>query len=380
MDFARWFSAMVVVISHVRHLLFVNLKDVAAKTIWVKGFYFFTGFGHEAVMVFFVLSGFLVGGGCIRKLRQGTFDSAGYMISRFSRIYTVLVPALLLGGLLDTIGLRHFNDSAIYTDSPQYQTASLNFQIVSQLGLSTFLGNLLCLQTICVPMFGSNGPLWSLANEWWYYCIFLLLIAPFGGFRRAWAARVAFAAGCLLLLLFPLTISLWFAIWGLGLLIGAWEFRFVRLPVWMAAAVFAGVLVWARLGHSTEGGEEPVFARFSRDLPIGMAFTLMLLAIKNAGRFNVPAPSVHRFLAGFSYSLYVVHFPLLILLAAVANDLLRQRFVVQPSISGIVPVTVAVVILYLASVLFWLLTERHYHRIGSWMRRWLLRKPIPMRR
>src|SRR5207302_8969523 len=110
-----------------------------------------------------------------------------------------------------------------------------------------FLGNLLGLQTVCVPSFGSNGPLWSLANEWWYYCFFILLVAPFGGWKRPFAAWAAFALGSLLLLVFPLKISLWFVIWGMGMLIGAREIRGVRAPAWIAAALFAVAFVWARL-------------------------------------------------------------------------------------------------------------------------------------
>jgi peptidoglycan/LPS O-acetylase OafA/YrhL len=40
------------------------------------------------------------------------------------------------------------------------------------LTLGNFLGNLLFLQTILCETFGSNGPLWSLANEFCYYVLF----------------------------------------------------------------------------------------------------------------------------------------------------------------------------------------------------------------
>jgi hypothetical protein len=37
--------------------------------------------------------------------------------------------------------------------------------------------NAFFLQTIAGPTFGSNGPLWSLAYEWWYYVLFPLVLA-----------------------------------------------------------------------------------------------------------------------------------------------------------------------------------------------------------
>ena len=40
------------------------------------------------------------------------------------------------------------------------------------LSFIAFLGNLVFLQDLYVPTFGSNWPLWSLANEFWYYLWF----------------------------------------------------------------------------------------------------------------------------------------------------------------------------------------------------------------
>ena len=38
-----------------------------------------------------------------------------------------------------------------------------------------FLGSMAFLQTIYIPTFGSNGPMWSLSNEFWYYIVFPLV-------------------------------------------------------------------------------------------------------------------------------------------------------------------------------------------------------------
>ena len=61
LNFLRWFSALLVVAGHLRSIIFVKWQDVAHKTIWAEILYFFTRFGHEAVVVFFVISGLLVG-------------------------------------------------------------------------------------------------------------------------------------------------------------------------------------------------------------------------------------------------------------------------------------------------------------------------------
>lgn len=100
----RWGAAFLVVLSHVRHLILIDYKDIEYKSIFIKGFYFITGLGHEAVVVFFVISGFLVGGLTVRKWSV-KLSYKDYFAARFSRIYSVLIPALLLGAGLDWIGL-----------------------------------------------------------------------------------------------------------------------------------------------------------------------------------------------------------------------------------------------------------------------------------
>ena len=86
LNISRWVAAFLVVIGHIRHLLFVDLKYVEHKTLFIKGMYFFTGFGHEAVIVFFVISGYLVGGITLERWRLNGADLASYFSARFSRI------------------------------------------------------------------------------------------------------------------------------------------------------------------------------------------------------------------------------------------------------------------------------------------------------
>ena len=68
LNFLRWLSALMVVIGHLRSFLFVEYNLVENKTVFIKLFYFITGFGHQAVIVFFVISGYLVGGGSVEKV------------------------------------------------------------------------------------------------------------------------------------------------------------------------------------------------------------------------------------------------------------------------------------------------------------------------
>jgi len=109
LNLCRWFAAVLVVIEHARSLLFVDYGSLTKPTVFHKAFYFLTGFGHEAVVIFFVISGFLVGGKAWSLWQQQRFDWRRYLADRVSRLYSVLIVALLLGAALDWTGTNYFN-------------------------------------------------------------------------------------------------------------------------------------------------------------------------------------------------------------------------------------------------------------------------------
>lgn len=53
LDLIRALAAIAVAMSHIRGLFFVDYKNVKHVTIFDRIFYFLTGFGHPAVIVFF---------------------------------------------------------------------------------------------------------------------------------------------------------------------------------------------------------------------------------------------------------------------------------------------------------------------------------------
>jgi peptidoglycan/LPS O-acetylase OafA/YrhL len=63
--------------------------------------YLITGLGHQWVIVFFVLSGYLVGGSVLRSVAVNHWSWRVYLLNRLTRLYAVLIPALVFGGLLD---------------------------------------------------------------------------------------------------------------------------------------------------------------------------------------------------------------------------------------------------------------------------------------
>ena len=69
----------------------------------LKLFWLVTVLEHEGVVIFFILSGFLVGGHILNGMARGSFNLVGYLSARFARIYIVYVPALIVTGLVFTV-------------------------------------------------------------------------------------------------------------------------------------------------------------------------------------------------------------------------------------------------------------------------------------
>ena len=174
LDLIRASAAWAVMWGHLRALFFVNFEQLPQKNVLLRAFYFLTGLGHQAVMVFFVLSGFLISSTIIKAHVAGAWSWRDYATNRLARLYALLIPGLLLGLLFDKLGGSIFVSTGLYS----HPLESLGPGIATaRITAGNFLCNLFFLQTIVCPTFGSNGPLWSLANEFWYYVLFPVSLA-----------------------------------------------------------------------------------------------------------------------------------------------------------------------------------------------------------
>ena len=314
LDWIRGLAAAAVMFGHVRGLYFVNYSELTRRPPALTILYALTGLGHQSVMVFFVLSGFFISTSVVSALRERRWSWRAYLINRVSRLELVLFPALLLGALWDQIGMRLFSGFALY------HSGLYKFYVPSVALRSTvpcFFGNLFFLQSVRFPVFGSNGPLWSLSYEFWYYLLFpALVLAIFSrGSVLGRAASFLLAIGVAVFV--GPHICLYFLIWLAGAAVALGP-RFAALCkpwfFWPAAlftcGLFAGALAFSLVRPGLFGDGE--------DLLIGAAFALWLYVLTHVSSAEVPraysAPA--RTLAGFSYTLYLVHFPALLLLRA----------------------------------------------------------------
>ena len=351
---SRWVAAFFVVIFHVFN---ISVSYSGPQGLLFRCVSFLCGFGHIAVIVFFVISGFLVGGGTILRLENKGFDLIDYFIHRFARIYTVLLPALIACFMLDRLGITLFDGSEIYHG---FYSNEYGNDLTTHLGLVAFIGNLLQLQTIAVSTFGSDGPLWSLANEWWYYVVFGFFMVAYHRrsiFTRIFAGFVILAV----VILLPPKISLWFVMWGIGAGIAVLDRYWAGFSFHFAATIALICLIVVRLTYRYM---DTVNLDFILDLVVALGFSVALVSAKNhkgPQRFW----AVNRRLASFSYSLYLVHFPVMVFVAAVFKDVFDISFRRSPSVATLLYGVASLVIIYGFAWIFASATEAHTHTVRS---------------
>jgi peptidoglycan/LPS O-acetylase OafA/YrhL len=262
--------------------------------------------GHDAVILFFALSGYVIAAATDRKLAFGFRE---YLLDRASRVYSVALPALLF-----SVVLALFFQPLLKT-VPTYSAANLLF--------STTLNFLFMGQSWTLEELFYNQPYWSLCYEVMYYIGFGVFTFFRGWHRWLGLLAVVLISGPKVLLLLPC--------WMLGVL--AYRYR-DRFPLSATTAVFVAfivpILILLALNKLSFGpalramtldlwGERKAYLGLSNDFLIDYV-TASLVAINiYASRF-VRFPVILYFkefisqAAGFSFTLYLLHFPIIFLL------------------------------------------------------------------
>ena len=308
LDAMRAVAACVVVHNHCWNVLVRNYQG-SDGALW-KIPYTLAGLAPDAVIVFFVISGFWITSSVVGRVERGTWSWPDYAIDRLSRLWLVLIPVVVLGCLLDAIG-RYGLGVPLYlgTQGARFQT----IDVADHLTLPIAVGNILFLQLLVVPTVGSNGPLWSLANEFWYFFWF-------PSFFLLWQRKGANPIMALIALgtmvLFS-SLIVGFGCWLMGslaffllpsakaMLMGRPALR--RLSLLVAGAALVCALVVPRLLH---------FDYQAHSLIVAFGMMVVVLATSAA---NLRLPPLLGGLATYganaSYSLYALHFPVMLLIA-----------------------------------------------------------------
>ena len=213
--------------------------------------YFLSGLGGSSVIVFFVLSGFLVGGIGLAKVKSQRFDTLNYAIDRFVRLFIVFIPALILILILNSVGNHFFGDTGLWNGSGALTHKNFS-DFAKFLTLKDFFINLLMLQSFYGPYFGTGKPLWSLSYEFWFYVEFGLLATAILHGRAVRGACVALAGVVALFLGFRFLALL--GTWLIGVAVSLYRGEKLRHPT-LSVIVFVLSSFAMRFG-ALEGASE----------------------------------------------------------------------------------------------------------------------------
>jgi peptidoglycan/LPS O-acetylase OafA/YrhL len=352
-DAMRGFAALFVAYFHCRQIVWVGLRDfhhAYGNTLspgTLAGYLTLPfAWGPAGVSIFFVISGYCIHRNAAFKLAANPayrLDAPTFWARRFARIYPVLFAALLFTFALDTASLQFKPVSHIITD----------------LSGTAFFMNLFSLQGIVWHTYGSNGALWTLALEVQFYAIYPLLFAA----RRRFGMPAVLAMVALVNVvsawelerhLFVFFTSYWLS-WTIGAFIA--DVRAQRPDDaakasrgwYVAAAVLlvAGCVVFPI-------GQYGAFQLWAA----GFACLLYRL-LARPPRMNA-ALRMFGHVGDFSYSLYLIHVPLFVLLGSILYRS-QQQLAIWPSF-GFMAAAIAV------AYLFYTLFERPAIRWSARMR------------
>ena len=290
LDLVRGLAALTVFLSHLRGGSFVEYGALPAEqhTPLVAALFGISRLGHEAVLIFFVLSGYFVGGAVIRRVAEGRFDVREYAIDRATRILLPLVPAVVLTAVVG---------SFIYGREPS----------LLQIG-----ANMVGLNDIVAPTIEGNAPLWSLAFEIWFYVFAGSLAYLASARKRASLAIVAMSAATIA---FSYLDARYLLFWSIGAAAMLLDGR--RGTTWLAVAGLS-LMTLAILGLqlSTESKSFTHIAILPRpalEAIVCSGFALAIPALVGASVWfsSRQLHAVSRFISDRSYSIYLFHYPLL---------------------------------------------------------------------
>lgn len=295
-------AALMVVVSHARILLLADFDDVAHTPIQSL-LYAVTALGHEAVVVFFILSGYWVGGSAMRKIRRSDFEWRSYLIDRVARLWIVLIPALVVTLILDMIG------------EPLFGVPPVRVGDSSPLA---FIGNMFFLGGVRVDTFGTNSPLWSLGFEFWMYILGPLLMLIFTPWNKRSFIYVVGVIAVAVMVGVP--VFTYLPLWMAGVLVARLQLHLDGYASRISSTSMSGIRVVALVATfavAIAGRTVLSMPAWLTDFMVAVPATILIASLAARVRHQRPKRGPQFRFAGLahsSYSLYAIHMPILAML------------------------------------------------------------------
>jgi peptidoglycan/LPS O-acetylase OafA/YrhL len=358
LDGLRGFSALIIALYHAQLFTGHGVKT-SDLIVFLKPFSILLSYGHLAVPVFIVLSGYSLT--IPVALNQPPKINGGFVSYIGRRAKRILPPyyfaLLFFIVLIKAIPiLQTFNYTAWDSKIPiSWQSIITHIFLIHN-----FKGTW---------MFKIDGPLWSVATEWQIYFLFPILIYIWNKYNLLTATLIAVTLGIISAeLLVPATnMSSWFiGLFGLGMLAAnisfSKELKWSKLIntnnyqkiFYLGALMLIILLVAVNIFIKSISIAETLIGSF-------IALMLIYFTFIENGHLYKPIflrildSRMFRALGIFSYSIYLIHSPFLGLI-----NLLTLKLPISISCRWLLMEIIAVPISVLISYIFYLLIEKRF--------------------
>jgi peptidoglycan/LPS O-acetylase OafA/YrhL len=302
LDGIRFLAALIVLVSHCRAGWFPEGElDMIPSNL-----------SHGAVVIFFVLSGFVIA----HTTSNGNRGAKAYAIARLSRLYSVFLPAMII--TIVCAVLVRMMTPAIYEQYYQKHAVLRYFASIIFCNEIWFFSS--------APLI--NGPIWSLSYEFWYYVIFGAFFYKKQGLKGYVVPVIVcvFAGPKIMLLMF---------MWLVGWLV-------YHLPRPSIAVFLSWILIIAlffiavyliiflpsmpnRVNTTSLHWADKFISDFIVSVLIGAIFYFLPNGQKNLNFSSI----VMRFrkVADLTFPIYVLHLPLLVLSKSLLSHILAEKMI-----------------------------------------------------
>lgn len=323
LDALRGFLAVYVVAGHCRWLLWTGYTSWSqlSHPLWQTPLALFSSllrYGHEAVIVFFVLSGLFIHLRVSQQLAESNpvrFDLPKFFRRRGHRLIPPYVFSLALTIGFDAIGMLLY--PTLYQANTGNALIDMNFANAGY-SLKFIIPALLLLPNSSGYSFGSNGPFWSLSYEIVYYAIYPLWLL-----LRRRGALLAYSSGLCIAVISSVFLPnhfigsvlshypLWLCGAALAEILTSKKSRLVAKlnSLWLLALVS---LMLAFVGIHFSGTSNLKLLPYAL-LGTSLVFLMTRLPIHF---YRFPIHKFFEYLGLRSYTIYICHFPIVSLISA----------------------------------------------------------------
>lgn len=299
LDLLRFLSSLVVVLAH------LSVDPFSHETLPFN----IASYGSVAVILFFVLSGYVIS----YVIETKDHNPSTFLVNRLSRLYSVVIPVLVLTFVLDGIGKSlapaYYSEAKVLLKPPSLSGYLSSLFFVNEYQAFHFHG-------VCP---GTNNPFWSLSFEVTYYILIgLVLFLPL---RQSMVLSIA------LLWVGGKTIAILFPIWLLGFFLYRYRRSFHLSPAVAWGGFILSVLglltvpiLFKHLPRENFGlyfpwGRGPFNRNILKDYAVAIYAGLNLISSYSLAEWH-PLDDFNsdrfvRLLGEMTFPLYAIHYPLI---------------------------------------------------------------------